>query len=350
MKSPIGLFVVLTSLLCGLGAPAWADPGYRLVPVTDDAGASDLLVIDLNRRGEVVGASFTDSGLRAFRWRAGQFTDLHDVIDSTSNFTEAVGINDRSTIAAVRNNIITESFEGVLLRGSQLTPLTVVAGETQVFPLDINNREQIIVDSLGGAQSGSFLVDGDNVQFLEGLPGETDSTHAIAINERGNIAGNTRTAAGSRAVLWEDGAIMDLGLVPGATASFVYALNDRQQVVGVASIGGASQAMRWQDGEMTLLPQLQGQAASTPAGINNWGVIVGNTIILQPEFRSTATLWLGSHVVELDSLVRADDPLKPFVHLESAELINDRGDIVVAGVDSRTPGVRATYFMTLFDN
>jgi len=144
---------------------------------------------------------------------------------------------------------------------------------------------------------------------------------------------------------------MDLGLVAGATASFVYALNDRQQVVGIASIGGASQAMRWQDGEMTLLPRLvQDPAASTASGINNWGMIVGSTIILQPQFRSTATLWLGNHVVELDSLVRADDPLKPFVHLESAELINDRGDIVVSGVDSRTPGVRATYFMTLFDN
>ena len=213
MRSPSGLFVILTSLLCTLSLPAWADPGYRLVPVTDDAGASDFIVIDLNRRGEVVGARITASGLRAFRWRAGQFTDLHDVIDSTSNFTEAVGINDRSTIVGARNNIITESFEGFWLRGTQLSPLTVVPGESQVFPLDINNREQVIV-SLNGVQSGSYLVDGDNVQFLEGLPGETDSMHAIAINERGNIAGNTQTAAGSRAVLWQDGTLMDLGVVP----------------------------------------------------------------------------------------------------------------------------------------
>ena len=102
---------------------------------------------------------------------------------------------------------------------------------------------------------------------------------------------------------------------------------------------------------MTLLPRLvPDAAASSPAGINNWGMIVGSTIILQPQYRSTATLWLGSQVVELDRLVRADDPLKPFVHLESAELINDRGDIVVSGVDSRTPGMRMTYFMTLFGN
>lgn len=52
-------------------------------------------------------------------------------------------------------------------------------------------------------------------------------------------------------------------------------------------------------------------------------------------------------MVELDSLVRADDPLKPFVHLLFAGQINDRGDIVATGVDSRT-NVRIIYFMTLF--
>jgi hypothetical protein len=143
---------------------------------------------------------------------------------------------------------------------------------------------------------------------------------------------------------------MDLGVVAGASASFAYALNDRDQVVGIVSVGNASHAMRWSDGVMTLLPRLtQDEAASSPSGINNWGVIVGGTTISLPQFRRTATLWFGNHVVELDSLVRADDPLKPFVHLQSAEQINDRGDIVVSGVDSRT-NARIVYLMTLFDN
>ena len=54
-------------------------------------------------------------------------------------------------------------------------------------------------------------------------------------------------------------------------------------------------------------------------------------------------------MVELDSLIRADDPLQPFVHLQFAGQINERGDIVASGVDSRTPEVTAIYFMTLFD-
>jgi uncharacterized membrane protein len=175
--------------------------------------------------------------------------------------------------------------------------------------------------------------------------------HAVAINELGSIAGNTRTAAGTRALLWQEGTLMNLGAPPGADSSFAYALNDRSHVVGIANVAGASRAMRWRDGAMALLPRLSSDAAASAAqSINNWGVIVGSTTLLQPQYRQTATLWFGNQVVELDSLVRADDPLKAFVHLEGGEQINDLGDIVATGHDSRAPGARVTYFLTLFDH
>jgi probable HAF family extracellular repeat protein len=340
MTFPRGLFAILITLFCASSLPAWAGPGYRLVALDD--GSAGTMVFDLNRRGEVVGIRTVDGQTHAFRWRAGTFTDLHDTIDPASFYTQASAINDFSTIVGDK---ATDFFEGFQLRGGQVSPITVNGG-AEVFPLDINDREQIIVE----AGNGSYLLDGANVQPLEGLPSEAEPTHAVAINERGAIAGNTFTSAGSRAVLWQDGAVMDLGVVPGASASFAYALNDRNQVVGIVSIGNASHAMRWSDGVMTLLPRLSpDEAASSPSGINNWGVIVGGTTISLPQFHQTATLWFGNHVVELDSLVRADDPLKPFVHLRSAEQINDRGDIVVSGVDSRT-NARIVYFMTLFGN
>lgn len=348
MKGVKGLVAAVLALLLASSPQAWGDTGYRLVPLTDSSGATDIVVTDLNHRGEVVGARTVGGKMRAFRWKDGQFTDLHDAIDSSSSYTQAVGINDRSTIVGYH---FTQAFEGFLLRANQITPLTVVPGESQVFPSDINNRGQIIADSLGGAQSGSFLIDGNTVQWLEGLPGGTGSMNALAINERGVIAGNAQSATGGRAVLWQEGSVMDLGVVPGATFSFAYALNNRNQVVGVVGLAGGSQAMRWQDGAMTLLPRLaQEQAGSSAEGVNDWGMIVGSTTLTQPESRQTATLWLGSYVAELDSLIGAGDPLKPYVHLESAGQINDRGDIVVSGFDSRSPSVRTTYLMTLFDN
>jgi len=338
MKFPRGQFAILISLFCVSSLPAWADPGYRLVPLDD--GSAFTSASDLNRRGEVVGMRTVAGRTHAFRWHAGTFTDLHDAIDPASFYTQASAINDFSTIVG---NKATDFFQGVLLRGGQVSLITVNGG-SEVFPIDINDREQIVVE----AGNGSYLLDGANVQALAGLPGEAEPTHAVDINERGVIAGNTFTSTGSRAVLWQDGAVMDLGVVAGSSASFAYALNDRTQMVGIVSIGSASHAMRWSDGVMTLLPRLSpGEAGSSASSINNWGAIVGGATISQPQFHQTATLWFGNHVVELDSLVRADDPLKPFVHLLSALQINDRGDIVVLGVDSRT-NARIVYFMTIF--
>jgi len=335
MKLPRGLSAILATLLCASGAPAWAQPGYHLVPLDD--GSAGTMVFDLNRRGDVVGMRTVAGETHAFLWRAGTFTDLHDTIDPAVSYTQAAGINDFSRI--VGDKWTGEDFEGFLLRGTQVSP---IAGSID-FPFDINNRGQIIGDS----GSSSYLVDGANVTRLEGLPGEADSMHSVALNNRGVITGYTQTSNGVRAVLWQDGTVMDLGTVSGAQTTFADDLNDRNQVVGFATISGSSHAMRWRDGTMALLPHLAGEAASGAQSINNWGVIVGSTTLSQPIFHSTATLWWGSRVVELDSLVRADDPLKPFVHLLYGNQINDRGDIVVTGVDSRT-NAQIVYFMTLF--
>lgn len=340
MKLPRGLFAILTTLFCASSLPAWADPGYRLVPLDD--GSAGMSVFDLNRRGEVVGTRYVDGQAHAFRWRAGTITDLHDVVDPNSSDTQASGINDFSTIVGHEAG---NFFEAFLLRGGQVSPITV-NGTANVSPIDINNREQIIVQTA----NGSYLLDRADVQPLEGLPTGVEPTHAVAINERGVIAGNSYTSAGNRAVLWQDGAVMDLGMVAGASSSYAYALNDRNQVVGIVNIENSSHAMRWSNGVMKLLPRLsQDEGASAASGINNWGAIVGVTEMFLPEFHMTATLWFGNHVVELDSLVRKDDPLKPFVHLETADEINDRGDIVALGVDSRT-NAQIMYFMTLFDH
>jgi probable HAF family extracellular repeat protein len=323
MKRARAWVAFLASLLWVLVPQAWADQGYRLIPLDD--GSAGTQVFDLNRRGEVVGMRTVAGETHAFVWRAGTFTDLHDKIDPAVSYTQAAGINDYSVI--VGDKLTGESFEGFLLHGTQVSPLPLGG---QVFPFDINNRGQIIADSF----SSSYLIEGTNVRFLEGLPGEGDSMHSVAINGRGVITGYTQTGAGVRAVLWQDGTVMSLGDMPGAELTFADDLNDRGQVVGFATVSGSSHAMRWQDGTMALLPALASEAASSAQSINNWGVIVGSTTQL-PDFRSTATLWWGSHVVELDRLVRADDPLKPFVHLQFGEQINDRGDIVATGVDSR---------------
>jgi len=337
MKITHVLYSVLATLLFAAGGPAWAGPGYRLIPLDD--GSFSTQTFDLNRRGEIVGMRSVGGHTHAFRWRAGTFTDLHATIDPNAFYTQAAGINDRSVI--VGDKVVSEDFEGFLLRGSQVSPIDVPGG--QVFPFDINNRGQILVT--GG--NSSYLIDGATTTPLGGFPGGTDTINGVALNERGAVAGFTQTSGGTRAVLWQDGTVMDLGVVAGAELSFADDINDFNQVVGFVHIGGTSHAMRWQNGTMQLLPKLAGEQASGAQSNNNWGVIVGSTSLSGNV--STATLWWGNRVVELDRLVRADDVLKPFVHLLFANNINDRGDIVAVGVDSRTNN-RIVYFMTLFAN
>jgi probable HAF family extracellular repeat protein len=356
MRNPRGLFGILTLLLCAWSLPALAAQGYRVVPITEN-GTTGIGVNDLNSRGEVVGTRSVAGTTRAFRWRAGRFTDLHDVIDPASSLTEGRGINDRSAVVAA--DWMNGQYHGVLIRGSHVSPISVVAGETRVYPLDINNRGQILAESAGGAQSGDFLIDGDNVQSLGGPPDQPDSMNAIALNDRGAVLGNSWGIEGSHAALWQDGVTLDLGVVAGSASSFGYDVNNHNHVVGVADVYGASQAMHWRDGTMSLLPQLapspiagSQEIASSAESLNDWGMIVGGTVFEDPETQvdwNTATLWWGDQVVELDGLIRADDPLKPFVHLTDALEINNRGDIVAAGSDSRAPG-RTIYFLTLFGN
>ena len=149
-------------------------------------------------------------------------------------------------------------------------------------------------------------------------------------------------------MLWQDGTVRNLGVPPGGDLSVAYALNNRLEVVGITNISGLSRAFLWRKGAMKLLRHLPQATSSSAQAINNWGAIVGGETMLTPVYRNTATLWFEGHVVELDTIVFPRDPLKPYVHLESASQINDRGDIVAIGIDSRRPNARFHYLLTLF--
>jgi uncharacterized membrane protein len=339
--------IIIASLLCATSLPAQAARVYRLVPIGNGnhpLANGEISISDLNGRSEVVGSYSFGGDRHAFRWRAGTLTDLHSTVDPAASDTQATGINDLSTI--VGDKYTGESTQGFVLRGTQVTPLQVAGGD-QVFPLDINNRGQIIVDSYGGTEFGSFLVDGDRVRHLDGLPGGDGSMNAHAINDRGVVAGSAQSSEGVHAVLWQGGTTQDLGVPPGGNVSVAFALNNRLEVVGITNISGLSHGFVWRNGAMKLLRHLPQATSSSAEDINNWGAIVGGQTTSTPVYRNMATLWFAGHVVELDSLVCPKDPLKPYVHLESASQINDRGDIVAIGIDSRRPNARFQYFLTL---
>jgi probable HAF family extracellular repeat protein len=346
----VWLLILSVVLSISLSSATWAS-GYRLFQLNDEGDSREVIATDLNNRGEVVGSRSNGSGgpLSAFRWSNGEFIDVHAVVGPNSNFTQAAGVNDLSTIVGFRSGT---NFEGFVLRGTRVTPLRVVDGERHVFPHDINNRGQIIADSIGGPESGSFFVDRGQAELLPGLPGSLNTMVPAALNDRGTVLGNVQTPSGTRSVLWRNGTIIDLGFTAGANMSFGRDVNNRDQAVGSVNFPDSTAAFIWQNGTMTLLPPLPPIAgrSSDASSINDIGVVAGQTAQQVPTgLERTATLWFGGQVIDLNTLIHVDDPLRPFVHLEYIEEINNRGDILATGIDSRQPTVMFTYFLTLFD-
>ena len=103
-------------------------------------------------------------------------------------------------------------------------------------------------------------------------PRGVESSEAIAINERGQVTGNS----GDHAFLWEKGKMTDLGAPRGGTR-YVTAINERGQIIGldIHSSGAVpTHSFLWQDGKMTNLDGLAG-GTNFYEGFNNHNQIVG---------------------------------------------------------------------------
>ena len=138
------------------------------------------------------------------------------------------------------------------------------------------------------AVSGAWKLVGQNSETLTldlgTLPGG-DFSRANDINSRGQIVGESSTATTSNhAFLFTDGAMIDLGVLPGVSNPFAgssaSAINDRGQVVGYssASNNGPVHAFLFSDGLMRDLGTLGGIFSfgdSVATDINEEGHVVG---------------------------------------------------------------------------
>jgi uncharacterized membrane protein len=329
-------FAVLASSLATTSMAAPAGRHYRLTQVAPDTPAATILASDLSNRDQVVGNIQDVNGrARPFTWRNGTLTDLSSLVANGSPESRAIGLNDHGDIVGFF--LETQNFTGVtflLSRKGEVTHVDGLPGATSTGPQDINDRGQILASSsFEDGTSQSFISEDGNAMPLPPLAGDT-SAAAAALNERGEAVG-TSTGATSHVVLWEDGAPVDLQIAGGIPRD----VNDREQVVGTVQRRG----FLWERGTLTQLPTFEGAVITQAVSINNAGEVVGESDLPNGPL---ATLWEDEQALDLNDLIRGGDPQQPFVHLESAQSINDHGAIVAAGRDSRFPNELRTYLLT----
>jgi probable HAF family extracellular repeat protein len=204
----------------------------------------------------------------------------------------------------------------------------------------INNRGEVVGFAEDGALDSTCPAGTTNNRIAlpalwerghaEALPlvGNDPDGFAFGINDRGQAVGYSGTCtAATHAVMWKDKTAFVLQDLGGTGSNFAYAISNRGQIVGqVGSADGTTfYAAVWQngaDGAVTNLGALPGDFAAFATGINERGQVVGNNFDAKFNW-SHGFIWQDGVMTDLNALIPADSNL----FIISASNINERGQI-----------------------
>jgi probable HAF family extracellular repeat protein len=278
----------------------------------------------INDRGEAVGMSETSDpdpngedicGFRThlscvpFLWRDGHMSALPTL---GGNNGQASAINNRGEVVGFAEDGAVDSTCPVgttnnrialaaLWKKDKAQALPLVGNDVDGFAFGINDRGQAVGYSGNCTTATHAVMWRDNVAFvLQGIGG-TGSNFAYVANNKGQIAGQIGSADGTTfyAAVWlngADGAVTNLGTLPGDFAAFATGINERGQVVGnnFDSTFSWSHGFIWQDGVMTdlntLIPEDSNLFIISASNVNERGQISG-----------MATVQTGPHTGEIHS-------------------------------------------------
>ncbi len=243
----------------------------------------------------------------AFVWRGGSLKDLGTLPGGDYSFAAAInqlgqiaGTSENSQIDPASGN---PEFHAVLWQNDKILDLGTLGG-TASFAATLNNRGQVIGEALNDVpdplsilgigngttltQTRAFLWQNGKMNDL-GTLGGPDSW-AMYVNDRGQVAGTSYTSDAvdpntltpqSDPFLWENGKMKDLGNLGGTNGflgpQFVQAFNNRGQVVGLMALPGDQlfHAFLWDGEKLSDLGNILGGDFALATGINDAGEVVG---------------------------------------------------------------------------
>jgi probable HAF family extracellular repeat protein len=311
-----------------------AQTTYTLTQVTANGGSISTFVTGLDDEGGLALTVTTGSTVNTYLWRRGTQVNIGGLTPSPQ-FVESGGLNDLVQIVGTTLSPTSGTFTGFIWQQGHMTGLPSPAGSAAAFATQLNLLGQIVGVAYDANFNGQAIVWSQGTfTLLPGIAGG-DFSQATGINIRGEIVGYSNDAANiPNAVIWRHGVLTVL--VPNSIPS---AINDEGQVVGTTR-SSPSTPFLWQNGVTTPLPPIPGMAAAgTAQAINDRSQIVGS-------LGNLAVLWQNDVATDLNSQVAKGDPLQPYVQLQTATLINNLGQIVANGVDSRNPAIGQQYLLT----
>lgn len=303
--------------------------------------------VDLSDRGQAVGTigSIEGTGGGAFSWLDGTFTQV-------SSVGEAIAVNERGDVLHQAHTLSTAPYPTpspplVWRDGETVEPAPIGWGFSYLRGKAISDRGQVAFDLCWGCGSESpvLLRTPAIWQVGGGITGAGPwGAMVVDINESGAVAGNLGVegaASGTRATLWRDGSVIDLGTL-GGTSSVAQAVNDRGHVMGrITAVTGDFRAFLWRDGRMTDLGTL-GSGSSTsvsPMALNERDQVVGCSQVPTADSQH-AFLWQDGRMLDLHTAL--PDGLGD--GWSCALALNERGEIVgmFQGEDGTTRAIKWT--------
>jgi probable HAF family extracellular repeat protein len=269
---------------------------------------------------------------RAFRWKDGVRTPLPALpgppgLSAASTWMSRNGLMvGFSENGIIDPNIAAPAFHAVLWRNDQIVDLEALPGGYESEALAVNSRGEVVGFSSNAMPDGNSLqsvatqtrafIWHDGVMQDLGTLGGTDA-QASYINDRGQVIGESYTADSgpkpavgcivgapltTHAFFWEKDRMTDL-LTLGGSCTQAYGINNRGQVIGQSSLPGDTEShpFVWEHGTMTDLHTLGGSYGFA-AWLSDAGDVVGSSST-QGTQDLVAFYWKSGPIENLGTLI-----------------------------------------------
>lgn len=235
----------------------WTPSGGMVALPFLPGGTAYAEAFDINNNGVIVGIAQNSSGARrAVKWQNGTIIDLGALGSSSTLDSGALGLNDKGEVVGYAENGQVDVNGWPIRRAVKWSANNVIqdlgvlpGGDTHSYAYDINNYGVACGYSDDGP-GGAFVrhpvkYENGTVTFLGSLGGTFG--HAWAINDAGEIAGDSYLTGNSRsrAFKWSNGVLKDVGALTSTSYSYPTGINTFGQMSGISPNTSLPQAVRW---------------------------------------------------------------------------------------------------------